>query len=85
MVLTMDRREAIKTAAALAFASRANPGVITPPPQSAVRYTRREDYKGPPNGTEKPQMLPLPPQPLVKRTKWRIVDQMIEEHGDGET
>ena len=23
--------------------------------------------------------------PHAKRTKWRILDQMIEEHGDGET
>ena len=28
------------------------------------------------------EVVTMPP---AKRTKWRIVDQMIEEHGDGET
>ncbi len=74
----MDRREAIKTAATLAFASGANPGVITPPPLSAEQ---RERFK---REWEKLNTGPRE-SGIVGRNKWRIVGQMIEQHGDGET
>lgn len=84
----MDRREAIKTAAAMAFVSGANPYVLTPPSMTRQQIERlRSEWEklhcGPREQTlicsEEfyHDVMPL----TAKRTKWRIVDQMIEEQG----
>lgn len=82
--MSMDRREAIKTAAALAFVSGANPGVIKPPPLSKERREkfRREWEKLYSSCWLSPNEIRA--CTIAGRNKWRIVDQMIEEHGDGE-
>lgn len=77
--MSMDRREAIKAgAAALAFASGANAAEFTPtPPTSSKRLEQLslEWNQQRSNGWFSSNEA---------RNKWRIVDQMIEEHGDGE-
>ena len=74
----MDRREAMKTAAAMAFASAANPALIKPPPMSS-KQLEKMTLEWNKQRSEEFYHAVMPP--TAKRTKWRIVDQMIEEQG----